>query len=67
MLLVMIEAGRTILLRRIGQVQGTRREPIPLARWVLAPWQTFRLWRQMALWWANDLGPFDGGLPALRG
>jgi hypothetical protein len=34
---------------------------------VLAPWQTFRLWRQMALWWANDLGPFDGGLPALRG
>jgi hypothetical protein len=50
MVLAMIEAGRTVLLRRIGQAQGTRREPIPLTRWVLAPWRTFLLWRRMALW-----------------
>jgi uncharacterized protein DUF2637 len=50
MLLAMIEAGRTVLLRRIGQTQGTLREPIPSARWLLAPWRTFLLWRRMALW-----------------
>jgi hypothetical protein len=40
MVLAMVEAGRTVLLRRIGQAQGIRREPIPLVRWVLAPWRT---------------------------
>lgn len=50
MLLAMIEAGRAVLLRRIGQVRGTLREPIPLARWALAPWRTFLLWRKMSLW-----------------
>jgi hypothetical protein len=49
-LLAMIEAGRTVLLRRIGETHGTRREPIPLIRWVLAPWRTLLLWRRMALW-----------------
>jgi hypothetical protein len=49
-LLAMIEAGRTVLLRRIGEVHGTRREPIPLIRWLLAPWRTLLLWRRMALW-----------------
>ena len=50
MLLAMIEASRTVLLRRIGRAPGTLREPIPLARWLLAPWRTFLLWRRMALW-----------------
>jgi hypothetical protein len=50
MLLVMIEAGRAVLLRRIGRAQGALREPIPLARWLLSPWRTFLLWRRMALW-----------------
>jgi uncharacterized protein DUF2637 len=50
MLLDMIEASRTVLLRRIGRAQGTLRESIPLARWLLAPWRTFLLWRRMALW-----------------
>jgi hypothetical protein len=49
-LLAMIEAGRTVLLRRIGETHGTRREPIPLIRWLLAPWRTMLLWRRMALW-----------------
>jgi hypothetical protein len=33
MLLAMIEAGRGVLLRRIGEAHGSRREPIPLIRW----------------------------------
>lgn len=50
MLLAMLEAGRGALLRRIGEARGTRREPIPLIRWLLAPWRTMLLWRRMALW-----------------
>jgi hypothetical protein len=50
MLLVMLEAGRCVLLRRLGEARGTRREPIPLIRWLLAPWRTLLLWRRMALW-----------------
>jgi hypothetical protein len=54
MLLAMIEAGRTVLLRRMGDANGTRRDPIPLARWVLAPRQTWLLWRRMVLWRITD-------------
>jgi hypothetical protein len=50
MLLAMVEAGRTVLLRRMGQEQGSVRDPVPLARWVLAPWRTWLLWRRMVLW-----------------
>jgi hypothetical protein len=50
MLLAMLEAGRGVLLRRIGEARGTRRELIPLVRWLLAPWRTLLLWRRMALW-----------------
>jgi hypothetical protein len=50
MLLAVIEAGRTVLLRRLGQARGTMRDTIPLARWVLAPWRTCRLWRRMIVW-----------------
>lgn len=50
MVLAMVEAGRTVLLRRIGAVRGTAREAIPVQRWVLAPWRTALLWRRMVLW-----------------
>ncbi|MCX2729478.1 DUF2637 domain-containing protein [Saccharopolyspora sp. NFXS83] len=50
MLLAMIEAARTVLLRRIGARTGTLRDRIPLARWFLEPWRTFWLWRRMVLW-----------------
>lgn len=50
MLLAMIEAGRTVLLRRLGQARGTARDAIPFARWMLAPLRTCRLWRRMILW-----------------
>jgi hypothetical protein len=49
MILAVIEAARSVLLRRPDPA-GDRREPIPLARWVLAPWPTWKLWRQMVLW-----------------
>ena len=50
MLLAMVEAGRTVLLRRMGQARGTLREAVPLSRWMLAPWRTWLLWRRMVLW-----------------
>jgi hypothetical protein len=50
MLLAMVEASRTVLLRRMGQAKGVLRDSIPLARWVLAPWRTWLLWRRMVLW-----------------
>jgi hypothetical protein len=50
MLLAMVEAGRTVLLRRIGGPAGRPRDPIPVARWLLAPWPTWLMWRRMVLW-----------------
>lgn len=50
MLLVMVEAGRAVLLRRAGLASGMARDPIPFARWLLSPWPTFLLWRRMVLW-----------------
>jgi hypothetical protein len=50
MLLAMIEAGRTVLLRRLGVILGTVRDAIPVQRWLLAPWRTALLWRRMVLW-----------------
>lgn len=50
MVLAMVEAGRTVLLRRLGAQQGTVRDSIPLIRWALAPWRTALLWRRMVLW-----------------
>ncbi|MCE7006902.1 DUF2637 domain-containing protein [Kibdelosporangium philippinense] len=50
MLLVMVEAARVVLLRRIGYAAGTARDRIPLGRWLLSPWRTWLLWRRMVLW-----------------
>jgi hypothetical protein len=50
MLLAMLEAGRAVLLRRIGIAAGTARDRIPCARWLLAPWRTWLVWRRMVLW-----------------
>jgi len=61
MLLAMVEAGRTVLLRRIGGLAGQARDPIPAARWLLAPWSTWLMWRRMVLWQA---GGFHAALEA---
>jgi hypothetical protein len=50
MLLAMVEAGRTVLLRRVNSPDGRLRDPIPAARWLLAPWPTWLMWRRMVLW-----------------
>jgi Protein of unknown function (DUF2637) len=50
LLLAMTEAGRAALLRRLRLADGAYRQPIPLARWVLALRFSFRLWRRMVLW-----------------
>jgi hypothetical protein len=50
MLLVMVEAGRAVLLRRVGYASGSARDRIPLGRWVLSPVRTWLLWRRMVLW-----------------
>jgi Protein of unknown function (DUF2637) len=54
MLLVMVEAGRAVLLRRVGLAAGTVRQAIPFGRWMLSPWRTWLLWRRMILWQIND-------------
>lgn len=54
MLLVMVEAGRTVLLRRAGLAAGTMRDRIPVTRWVMAPCHTCLLWRRMVMWQLTD-------------
>jgi Protein of unknown function (DUF2637) len=46
LIVIIAEALRTVLLRRSGE----RRDPVPLARWVLSPWPTWKLYRRMVLW-----------------
>lgn len=50
---VLTEVARAVLLRR-NRDQGVREEGIPLARWLIAPAQTFAMWRRMMLWRVRD-------------
>lgn len=54
LILMFVEAARSVMLRSGNN--GARREPIPAARWVMAPWPTFVLWRRMVLWRINSYG-----------
>lgn len=48
--IVIVEAGRHAV-GRIADITADRHmEPVRLARWLLAPAATFRLWRRMKLW-----------------
>lgn len=48
--IIVAEAGRHAI-GRIADITADRHmEPVRLARWVLAPLATFRLWRRMKLW-----------------
>lgn len=48
--IVIVEAGRHAV-GRIADITADRHmEPVRLARWLLAPAPTFRLWRRMKLW-----------------
>jgi hypothetical protein len=48
--ITVVEGVRHLILRSVGLVAGTRRERIPMARWVLAPVSSGLLWRRMVLW-----------------
>ncbi|WP_433496810.1 DUF2637 domain-containing protein [Sphaerimonospora sp. CA-214678] len=45
-----IEGIRHLIRRLVGLATGTRRERVPLSRWILAPASSFLLWRRMVLW-----------------
>lgn len=51
---VFIELMRHVVRRKVSLANGSRREPIPAARWLLAPWPTAKLWRRMVLWRINS-------------
>jgi hypothetical protein len=45
-----VEGIRHLIRQRTGLVTGTRIEPIPVSRWLLAPRSSFLLGRRMILW-----------------
>lgn len=57
LLVVVVEGVRAVLLSRYREKNKKARpaatediDPIPLLRWLLAPFKTFSLWRRMVLW-----------------
>jgi hypothetical protein len=51
---IFIELMRHIVRRRVNLATASHREPIPAARWLLAPLSTAKLWRRMVLWRTNS-------------
>lgn len=51
---VFVELMRHVVRRQTNLATGSRREPIPTARWLLSPLPTFLLFRRMALWRTNS-------------
>lgn len=51
---VFIELMRHVVRRQVRLATGSRREPIPAARWLLSPWPTAKLCRRMVLWRINS-------------
>lgn len=45
-----IELMRHVVRHEANLVGVSLRQPIPAARWLLAPWPTLKLWRRMILW-----------------
>ncbi|THV29646.1 DUF2637 domain-containing protein [Glycomyces paridis] len=56
MWIIASEVGTHILRIRAGLEAGTRTESLGLARWLLSPVSTFRLWRHMRLWGVKTAG-----------
>jgi Protein of unknown function (DUF2637) len=48
--ITVVEGVRHLVRQRVGLASGRRREPIPVARWLLAPLSSGLLWRRMVLW-----------------
>jgi hypothetical protein len=47
---IVVEAARHAIGIGAEITADKRIDPVRLARWILAPWPTFRLWRRMKLW-----------------
>ncbi|MDX2692212.1 DUF2637 domain-containing protein [Streptomyces ipomoeae] len=50
LVVVITEALRRAIARRARIADGHQFEPLGLARWILAPFSTFAIWRRMRLW-----------------
>ncbi|QDN84373.1 DUF2637 domain-containing protein [Streptomyces sp. RLB3-6] len=50
LVVVITEALRRAIARRARIADGREFEPLGLARWILAPYPTFAMWRRMHLW-----------------
>ncbi|GII34636.1 DUF2637 domain-containing protein [Planotetraspora mira] len=48
--ITVIEGIRHLIRRWVGLATGSRRERVPLTRWLLSPVSSFLLWRRMVLW-----------------
>ncbi|GAA1276868.1 hypothetical protein Psi02_00050 [Planotetraspora silvatica] len=48
--ITVIEGVRHLIRRWVGLATGSRRERVPLTRWLLSPISSFLLWRRMVLW-----------------
>ena len=51
---VFVETARHAVRRSVLAQTGSLREPIPFARWLVAPYPTLRLWRRMVMWNENN-------------
>lgn len=51
---VFVELMRHVVRRQVNLATGGHREPVPVARWLLAPFSTLALWRRMVLWHINS-------------
>jgi len=51
---VFVELMRHVVRTHVGLSGNTRRQPIPLGRWLLSPLPTFLLFRRMVLWQVNS-------------
>lgn len=47
---VFVELMRHVVRRQVLIATDNHREPVPAARWLLAPYSTLKLWRRMVLW-----------------
>lgn len=52
---IVAEAARSAMCKVADIDSGKHIEPVPLRRWILAPWPSFRLMRRMHLWQIKTL------------
>ncbi|MEV6464698.1 DUF2637 domain-containing protein [Kitasatospora sp. NPDC051702] len=56
MFVAVVEAGRRLVIRITRIEAGHQRDGVPLHRWILAPWPSFRMYRRMRL---NGIASYD--------